>query len=124
MQGWWFPSGGVLAGPTGDHAWVIKGSPKRDPAEGREGLLRLLEEANEFLPHSDPETDEWIEQVTGMDYVSFHHTNETRIKPVAQVTVSLRDPEVLNHWMVWAYHLWKTHGTTKQFGPRTFNFPE
>ena len=119
QQGWWFPSGGTLAGKNVRVAWVIKGSPTKDPYEGRSGLRALWEESNQFLPHGDAETDAWLREVlSGKDYGDIVHDPAYELKPTLIVHEPMNTPAERNYWATFAYTTWKKHGITKIFGER------
>lgn len=119
QQGWWFLSGGTLADRRGRAVWVIKGSPTKDPYEGRSALRKLLEEANQFLPHADSETDDWLREVlSGKSYGDIIHNPAFELKPTLIVHEPMTTPVEVNYWASFAYSTWKTYGITKIFGER------
>jgi hypothetical protein len=100
-------------------ATVIKGSPTKDPYEGRSSLRTLWEEANQFLPHSDDETDKWLlEILNGKSYGDIVHDVAYELKPTFIVHESIKSPSEINYWVNFAYTTWKKHGITKIFGER------
>ena len=108
-----------MAGKNGRVAWVIKGSPTKDPYEGRSGLRALWEEANQFLPHRDAETDAWLREIlSGKDYGDIVHDPAYELKPTLIVHEAMNTPAERNYWATFAYATWKKHGITKIFGER------
>jgi phytoene dehydrogenase-like protein len=59
--------------PEGRHLNLILGPPSRseEPFDGQEELNLLLEDAKEFLPGFDPETDDWLMRSFRKDWPGF-----------------------------------------------------
>jgi DTW domain-containing protein YfiP len=123
-QGFWFPSGGVLADQRGRGVWVIKGNPKTDPGAGREGLLALYEKANDVLPQSDAETDAFVKKATRVDYDDLMYKDEYEIKPTMKILEEGHANALQSKWSSWAYRFWALNALDKTFGKRTFNLPK
>jgi DTW domain-containing protein YfiP len=120
-QGYWFPSGGILADQRGGGVWVIKGNPKTDPGAGREGLLALYEKANAVLPQSDAETDAFVKKATRVDYDDLMYKDEYEIKPTMKILEEGHANALQSKWNSWAYRFWALNALDKTFGKRTFN---
>jgi len=123
-QGYWFPSGGILAGQRGRTVWVIKGNPKTDPGAGRAGLLALYEKANAVLPQSDAETDAFVKKVTGVDYEDLMYKDEYEIQPTMKILEEGHANALQSKWSSWAYRFWALNALDKTFGKRTFTPPK
>lgn len=123
-QGYWFPSGGILASRRGSGVWVIKGNPKTDPGAGREGLLALYEKANAVLPHSDAETDDFVKKATRVPYDDFLWEDEYEIKPTMKILEEGQFSALQTKWNDWAYRFWSLNALDKTWGKRTFNIKE
>jgi DTW domain-containing protein YfiP len=123
-QGFWFPSGGILADQRGGGVWVIKGNPKTDPGAGREGLLALYEKANAVLPQSDAETDAFVKKVTRVDYDDLMYKDEYEIQPTMKILEEGHANALQSKWNNWAYRFWALNALDKTWGKRTFNIKE
>lgn len=123
-QGYWFPSGGILADQRGRGVWVIKGNPKTDPGAGREGLLALYEKANAVLPQSDAETDAFVKKATRLDYDDLMYKDEYEIKPTMKILEEGHANALQSKWATWAYRFWALNALDKTWGKRTFNIKE
>ena len=123
-QGYWFPSGGILADRRGRGVWVIKGNPKTDPGAGRAGLLALYQKANAQLPHSDAETDAFVKKATRVAYDDFLWEDEYEIKPTMKILEEGQFSALQTKWNDWAYRFWSLNALDKTFGKRTFNIKE
>jgi hypothetical protein len=123
-QGFWFPSGGVLADQRGRGVWVIKGNPKTDPGAGRAGLLALYEKANAVLPQSDAETDAFVKKATRLDYDDLMYKDEYEIKPTMKILEEGHANTLQSKWSSWAYRFWALNALDKTWGKRTFNLPK
>ena len=124
QQGYWFPSGGILANQRGRGVWVIKGNPKTDPGAGREGLLALYEKANAVLPQSDAETDAFVKKATRVDYDDLMYKDEYEIKPTMKILEEGHANALQSKWSSWAYRFWALNALDKTWGKRTFNIKE
>jgi hypothetical protein len=121
QQGFWFPSGGVMADQRGRGAWVIKGNPKTDPGAGRAALLELYERVNQALPQSDADTDRFVKRLTGQDYGDLTYKDEYEVKPTIRITEPGNANELQKKWGSWCYQFWALNALDKTFGKRTFN---
>ena len=121
QQGFWFPSGGIMAGQGGHGAWVIKGSPKTDPGAGRAALLELYARVNQVLPRSDADTDLFVKHLTGQDYGDLTYKDEYEVKPTIRITEPGNANELQKKWGSWCYQFWALNALDKTFGKRTFN---
>ena len=121
QQGFWFPSGGIMADRSGRGAWVIKGNPKTDPGAGRAALLELYEKANAVLPQSDADTDTFVKRLTGQDYGDLTYKDAYEIKPTIRITEAGNANELQKKWGSWSYQFWALNALDKTFGKRTFN---
>jgi len=125
QQGFWFPSGGVMADQRGRGAWVIKGNPKTDPGAGRVPLLELVEKANVILPHSDADTNIFVKRLTGVGLdEDFDYKDEYEVKPTIRITEPGNANELQKKWGSWSYQFWAHNALDKTFGKRTFNLPK
>ena len=120
QQGWWFPTGGVMADDRGRGAWIIKGSPRTDPGAGRVPLLEFFQRVNEVLPHTDPDTDAWLMRLVGMDYGDFSYKDEYEIVPFIRITEAGNSNELQKKWGSWCYQFWALMVLDKIWGKRTF----
>jgi hypothetical protein len=120
QQGWWFPTGGVMADDRGRGAWIIKGSPRTDPGAGRVPLLEFYQRVNEVLPHTDPDTDAWLMRHVGMDYGDFSYKDEYEIVPFIRITEAGNSNELQKKWGSWCYQFWALMVLDKIWGKRTF----
>jgi hypothetical protein len=120
QQGWWFPTGGVMADDRGRGAWIIKGSPRTDPGAGRVPLLEFYQRVNEVLPHTDPDTDAWLMRLVGMDYGDFSYKDEYEIVPFIRITEAGNSNELQKKWGSWCYQFWALMVLDKIWGKRTF----
>lgn len=59
-QGRWYPTGGLAVDKSGE-GWLVKGDPVNDKGFGRPDLADLEDHLNSVLPHSDNETDSFLE---------------------------------------------------------------
>lgn len=120
QQGWWFPTGGVMADRRGHGAWIIKGSPKTDPGCGRVPLLEFYERVNEVLPHTDPATDEMLVKMVGVAFDDFSYMDEYEMVPLIRITEPGTSDELQRKWGNWAYQFWALNVLDKIWGKRTF----
>lgn len=121
QQGWWFPTGGVMADDRGRGAWIIKGSPRTDPGAGRVPLLEFYQRVNEVLPHTDPDTDAWLMRLVGIDYGDFSYKDDYEIVPFIRITEAGNSNELQKKWGSWCYQFWALMVLDKIWGTRTFD---
>jgi len=120
QQGAWFPSGGVLVNKNNQGLWVIKGNPKTDPGAGREGLYALYHKANAVLPQTDPQTDVFVMEMTGIGGDDLTYIDDYETFPTMRILEPGYPQELQKKWSNWVYQFWALHGLTPTWGERTF----
>lgn len=121
IQGYWYPIGGTFA-HNGKNIWIIKSGIRKVRGMGRSLLTKFIDHVNDFLPHTDDETDKWLESHFGLINPGWALSQDLETKPTFNL-IGKQPREVVEKWKLWATETWKLIGLNPVWGERDMANP-